>query len=96
MIDVANLLKAFFRDLPEPLLPYFYHEVLLRSMLLTNGSKIEALFLLCLLLPAEHLNTLAYFMQVCVVDLTAFLILIVNIKKRVLFKLFCVLNSFYS
>lgn len=63
VIDVANLLKAFFRDLPEPLLPYSYHEVFLRSMLLTNGSKIEGLFLLCLLLPAEHLNTLAYFMQ---------------------------------
>jgi hypothetical protein len=30
VIDVANVLKMFFRELPEPLIPHAYHEVLLR------------------------------------------------------------------
>jgi hypothetical protein len=30
VIDVANILKMFFRELPEPLIPHAYHEVLLR------------------------------------------------------------------
>jgi len=30
VIDVANMLKMFFRELPEPLIPHAYHDVLLR------------------------------------------------------------------
>jgi hypothetical protein len=30
VIDVANILKMFLRELPEPLIPHAYHEVLLR------------------------------------------------------------------
>jgi hypothetical protein len=30
VIDVANILKMFFRELPEPLIPHTYHDVLLR------------------------------------------------------------------
>jgi hypothetical protein len=30
VIDVANVLKMFFRELPEPLIPHAFHEVLLR------------------------------------------------------------------
>jgi hypothetical protein len=30
VIDVANILKMFFRELPEPLIPHAYHDVLLR------------------------------------------------------------------
>ncbi|OXU29248.1 hypothetical protein TSAR_007484 [Trichomalopsis sarcophagae] len=61
-IDVANCLKSFFRFLPEPLIPFIYHELFVRcGMLKTN--KIEALLMACILLPPHHLNTLAYLME---------------------------------
>lgn len=61
-IDVANCLKSFFRYLPEPLIPFVYHELFVRcGMLKTN--KIEALLMACILLPPHHLNTLAYLME---------------------------------
>ncbi|XP_024938862.1 uncharacterized protein LOC107265776 isoform X2 [Cephus cinctus] len=61
-VDVANALKTFFRDLPEPLIPYCYHDLFVRcAMLKTN--RIEALLLACILLPPHHLNTLAFFMD---------------------------------
>jgi hypothetical protein len=30
VVDLANILKQFLRDLPEPLIPYQYHEILLK------------------------------------------------------------------
>ncbi|XP_031354296.1 rho GTPase-activating protein 11B-like isoform X1 [Photinus pyralis] len=60
-IDVANVLKTFFRELPEPLFPYAFHELFLHCVL--SSQQLQALMLSCLLLPTEHLNTLAYFMQ---------------------------------
>lgn len=61
-IDVGNCLKSFFRLLPEPLIPFIYHELFVRcGMLKTN--KIEALLMACILLPPHHLNTLAYLME---------------------------------
>ncbi|KAI4467645.1 rho gtpase activating protein 11a [Holotrichia oblita] len=61
-IDVASVLKTFFRELPEPLFPYVYHELFLRCIILPSNN-LNAVLLACLLLPSEHLNTLAYFMQ---------------------------------
>ena len=61
-IDVANCLKTFFRDLPEPLIPYAYHDLFVRCVMLKK-NRIEALLLACLLLPPLHLNTLAFFME---------------------------------
>ncbi|XP_044263931.1 rho GTPase-activating protein gacJJ-like [Tribolium madens] len=64
IIDVAALLKMFLRELPEPLIPYGYHELFLRCALLEKGKvRKEALLLACLLLPLEHLNTLSYLLQ---------------------------------
>ncbi|XP_021923090.1 uncharacterized protein LOC110831423 isoform X2 [Zootermopsis nevadensis] len=62
VIDVANILKKFFRELPEPLIPHAYHEVLLRCLLLKD-NKTEGILLTCLLIPTVHINTLAYLMQ---------------------------------
>lgn len=62
-IDVANVLKTFFRELPEPLFPYSYHELFLHCMLVKE-DQLEVVLLACLLLPIENLNTLTYFMQV--------------------------------
>ncbi|CAG9813716.1 unnamed protein product [Phaedon cochleariae] len=61
VIDVAVILKCFLRELPEPLIPYSFHELYLRCSLIEK--KTEALLLSCLLLPTEHLNILSYLMQ---------------------------------
>ncbi|XP_024085289.1 rho GTPase-activating protein 11A-like isoform X2 [Cimex lectularius] len=59
VINVANLLKLFFRELPEPLIPYKFHNTFLRCLSLKQ-KKVEAILLCCLLLPTDHLNALAY------------------------------------
>ncbi|XP_076284289.1 uncharacterized protein LOC143210901 isoform X2 [Lasioglossum baleicum] len=61
-IDVANCLKTFFRDLPEPLIPYTYHDLFVHCAMLKT-YRVEALLLACILLPPHHLNTLAFFME---------------------------------
>nr|CAD7567420.1 unnamed protein product [Timema californicum] len=62
VIDVANLLKLFFRDLPEPLLPIAFHDVFIRCLLLKDEA-LQGVLLTCLLLPTIHLNTIAFFME---------------------------------
>lgn len=61
-IDVANCLKTFFRELPEPLIPYTYHDLFVHCVMLKTYN-VEALLLACILLPPHHLNTLAFFME---------------------------------
>lgn len=66
IIDVASILKYFFRELPEPLLPPGnFQETILRCLLCkgTHERKIAAIKMVCLLLPNAVLNTLVYFMQ---------------------------------
>lgn len=66
VIDVANILKYFFRELPEALLPTGNFQECILRCLLCKGSherRITAIKLVCLLLPLRHLNTLVYFMQ---------------------------------
>ncbi|KAL3286348.1 hypothetical protein HHI36_000856 [Cryptolaemus montrouzieri] len=62
VIDVAGILKMFLRELPEPLIPTVFHDYFLRCSIL-DKEKLEAILLLCLLLPQEHLNTLAYLLR---------------------------------
>lgn len=63
VIDVANVLKLFFRELPEPILaPGNIQESVLRC-LLCGDRKVNALLLSVLLLPTLSLNTLTFFMQ---------------------------------
>lgn len=64
VIDVANVLKLFFRELPEPLLAAGNtQDAILRCLLGAGDRKVHALLLSVLLLPALSLNTLAYFVQ---------------------------------
>ncbi|XP_045483068.1 rho GTPase-activating protein gacN-like [Harmonia axyridis] len=62
VIDVAGILKTFLRELPEPLIPTTFHEYFLRCTILEK-EKLEAILLLCLLLPQENLNALAYLLR---------------------------------
>ncbi|CAH1992424.1 unnamed protein product [Acanthoscelides obtectus] len=61
VIDVSVVLKSFLRELPEPLIPYAYHELFLRCSLVEH--KADAILLACLLLPNEHINVLSFVMQ---------------------------------
>ncbi|XP_066596687.1 uncharacterized protein [Prorops nasuta] len=61
-IDVANLLKTFFRNLSEPLIPYTYHDLFVHCAML-KGHCVEALLLASMFLPTRHLQTLAFFME---------------------------------
>ncbi|XP_056639254.1 uncharacterized protein LOC130446807 [Diorhabda sublineata] len=61
VIDVAVVLKCFLRELPEPLIPFSFHELFLRCSIIEK--KIEAILLACLLVPTEHLNVLTFLMQ---------------------------------
>lgn len=65
VIDLGDVLKSFFRDLPEPLLaPGSCQEMMLRCLLLPRESeRVNALLLTCLLLPPVTLSTLSFFMQ---------------------------------
>lgn len=64
-IDIANILKTFFRDLPTPLISYTLQEPMLRCLehFDDDEMKSEAILLLLLLLPPIAVNTLAYFLQ---------------------------------
>lgn len=66
VIDVASLLKTFFRELPEPLIPPGpIQEALLRCIFHFSSyeRKCDAMLMLMLLLPPISVNTLAYFLQ---------------------------------
>lgn len=63
VIDIANVLKSFFRDLPEPILPPGNIQESMLRCLLCKDNIIDALLMTCLLLPPLTLNTLSYFMQ---------------------------------
>lgn len=61
VIDVANILKFFLRELPEPVLPFAYHDLFLHCLLLDDTAG--AALLVSLLLPRPHLHVLAYLME---------------------------------
>lgn len=63
VIDVANILKLFFRELPDPILPPGTVQDSLLRCLLCGDRKANAIMLTCLLLHPLSLNTLAFFMQ---------------------------------
>jgi hypothetical protein len=65
VMDVAVILKTFFRELPEPIIASgSMQEMFIRCLLCaTEEMKAEALLMSCLLLPPLSLNTLAYFLQ---------------------------------
>lgn len=61
VLDFAGLLKQFLRELPEPLLTSRLQDAFLNCYDLTTPSKcIDAILLLCHLLPSHNLSVLRY------------------------------------
>eukprot|EP00047_Mylnosiga_fluctuans_P004414 m.234431 g.234431 ORF g.234431 m.234431 type:complete len:393 (+) comp12658_c0_seq1:14-1192(+) len=62
--EVCGLLKLFLRELPEPLLTYRLYEPFVRAMKLSQPRhRLEAVMLLCLVLPEANLSTLRFLMK---------------------------------
>jgi len=62
-LDVASLIKQFFRELPDPLFTSRLHDTFLKCFSLeTEDARITAILLLCHQLPWHHLSTLRYMM----------------------------------
>ncbi|XP_051578782.1 rho GTPase-activating protein 11A-like isoform X2 [Myxocyprinus asiaticus] len=61
-LDIAGLLKQFFRELPEPVLTVDLHSAFLKSQELpTEEERTSTTVLLSCVLPDRNLNTLRYF-----------------------------------
>ncbi|EFB17993.1 hypothetical protein PANDA_006213, partial [Ailuropoda melanoleuca] len=59
--DVAGLLKQFFRELPEPILPADLHEALFKAQQLGTEEKNKATLLLSCLMADHTIDVLRYF-----------------------------------
>lgn len=60
-LDVASLLKQFFRELPDPILTSSLRRSFVQCALRPDDpTRTRAVLLLCLLLPASNLATLRY------------------------------------
>nr|XP_034966536.1 rho GTPase-activating protein 11A isoform X1 [Zootoca vivipara] len=59
--DVAGLLKQFFRELPEPILPSDLQEALIKAQQLGSKEKNSATLLLSCLMNDRTINILRYF-----------------------------------
>ncbi|XP_029807463.1 rho GTPase-activating protein 11A [Suricata suricatta] len=59
--DVAGLLKQFFRELPEPVLPADLHEALFKAQQLGTEEKSKATLLLSCLMADHTIDVLRYF-----------------------------------
>ncbi|XP_047718630.1 rho GTPase-activating protein 11A isoform X1 [Prionailurus viverrinus] len=59
--DVAGLLKQFFRELPEPILPVDLHEALFKAQQLGTEEKNKATLLLSCLMTDHTTDVLRYF-----------------------------------
>ncbi|XP_023558992.1 rho GTPase-activating protein 11A isoform X2 [Octodon degus] len=59
--DIAGLLKQFFRELPEPILPAYLHEALFKAQQLGSEEKNTATLLLSCLMADRTVDILRYF-----------------------------------
>uniref|UniRef100_A0A336MT93 CSON006928 protein n=1 Tax=Culicoides sonorensis TaxID=179676 RepID=A0A336MT93_CULSO len=63
VLDIASILKTFFRSLPEAIIPPGNLQETLIKCLLDEKTATHNILLSCLMLPVLKINTLAYLMQ---------------------------------
>lgn len=63
VLDIASILKTFFRNLPDAIIPPGCLQETMIKCLLDEKTSHQNILLSCLLLPVLKLNTLAYLMQ---------------------------------
>ena len=61
VLDVAALLKQFLRELPQPVVPRIYHQVLASAF--ASQERAENFLLCLLLLPSDHLASLSFLLR---------------------------------
>ena len=61
VLDVAALLKQFLRELPQPVVPRIYHQVLASAF--ASPERAENFLLTLLLLPSDHLASLSFLLR---------------------------------
>ena len=61
VLDVAALLKQFLRELPQPVVPRIYHQVLASAF--ASQDRAENFLLCVLLLPSDHLASLSFLLR---------------------------------
>ena len=63
VLDVASLLKQFLWELPVPIVPRIFHQLLASSFLLPPSSKLENLLICLLLLSTDHMACLSFLLH---------------------------------
>jgi len=63
VLDVASLLKQFLRELPLPIVPRIFHQIIASSFSSPPHIKLENLCMCLLLIPADHLACLSFLLH---------------------------------
>jgi len=63
VLDVASLLKQFLRELPIPIVPRIFHQMIASSFSSPPNTKLDTMKMCLLLLPADHLACLSFLLH---------------------------------
>ena len=63
VLDVASLLKQFLRELPVPIVPRIFHQIIASSFSSPPNSRLDSMKMCLLLLPNDHLACLSFLLH---------------------------------